>query len=184
VIRRSTWVVVGVFLALVAVYTLLGQREEVATPTPAVTPVPSLLDLDPTTVIGLSIERPADGTVVSVVKRESGWQVEPEGQADEGQVLSALFALSDASELKALDPTTALAPLGLDSPQAVVTIRLQGGEAWRLEVGAATPIGSGYYVRLDEDAPRVVDSYVIDALLAWLETPPLAPPTPTPTPAP
>ncbi|RPJ39255.1 MAG: hypothetical protein EHM21_15880 [Chloroflexi bacterium] len=61
-----------------------------------------------------------------------------------------------------------------------MTIRNAQGKQAVLRIGNATPVDSGYYVRLDEQAPVVVEKTTIDGTLDLLQsTLPTATPAPT-----
>lgn len=73
-----------------------------------------------------------------------------------------------------------LAPYGLDSPQAIITLAVQrDGDIIRYELalGNPTPTGDAYYVQRRGD-PRVhlLSTVALDGLLGLLENVPLLPP--------
>lgn len=82
------------------------------------------------------------------------------------------------------------AVLGVDEPAYLIDIAFEGGSAYRLEVGNATPTGSGYYVRLNGGAVYILSKSGIDSLINLLAAPPYPatatpePPAETETPAP
>ena len=187
-IRRSTWIVLGVALALVLSY-LLWQRyqankaPEALEATPTTAPIVSLFDLGDLFVTGITFSR-ADGQTV-VVQRDTAtgqWSM-PDVPAETvdtfliGTVAGQLFSMRVD---RVLETTQSQAALGLDAPAYTIQLTLQDGRQQVLRVGDVTAIGTGYYVQLDDQAPAIVAKADLDAVLGILDNPPLLP-TSTPT---
>lgn len=71
--------------------------------------------------------------------------------------------------------------LGVNEPAYLIDIAFEGGSEYHLEVGNATPTGSGYYVRLNGGAIYILSKSGIDSLVNLLAAPPY-PATATPEP--
>ncbi len=180
-IRRSTWIILGVFLLLVA-STLVWQRygkKETAEITP--TTEQELLIKLTTKVTGLRIEG-VGSQIVEVIRDEQGqWKlIVPEGhETDTDSVESAVSQLSNLRVLSQFEQGLDLGNTGLVIPAYRITISLEDDERISLDVGKATATGSGYYVRMGEKDVYVVSKYSLDSILGLAQNPPYKP-TPTP----
>jgi len=187
--KRSTWIVLLVFLALVGLMVYLDQKEtptdETAATTPTVPPEKLFNEMDGTPN---SIEIASqDGRTVKLARNEAGvWTLEKpiEAEADQGL---AEAAATQVTALRILSkPGVAPADVGLSSPAFSLTIETSGGAGKDIRIGDATPTGSGYYAQeAGNDAVIILDKIGIDILLGSLASPPyLNTPTPSPTAAP
>ncbi len=183
-IRRSTWIMLGIF-GLVLVVALFIQRtqqqaDDEATPTPGLT---YLFDVQESTIIALRITG-ADEVSVAVQRNEEGnWvllEAENE-QADQDRIGSAISQAETLRVLTTLEEEPDLDVIGLDHPQYRVSITLADGGIQVAVIGRETPTGSGYYARLEGNPLQVVNKSSVDSLLEILTDPPIAP-TPTPEP--
>ncbi len=193
-LRRSTLIVLIVFLVLVgvAVYLQYFHEEAPVIPTEEVSvldatiPVPEdLFDFDPNAVTGLRIDA-ADGRVVEIEKNEDDAfvLVEPETNAEMTDALRIFDAIDTLARVEIdfnLDPQMALSAFGLDEAAYEVTLSLEDGEDVSFKIGDQVPTKTGYYVQLVDSTPKVVGLYAIDNLLTFFDDPP-AIPTPTPEP--
>jgi hypothetical protein len=183
-IRRTTWIVVAVFLAVLAAAVFIERRQP-GTEEAEVTPVATQTNLLPVTISeisGLRLEETVTGDVVELALDEEGvWQLlEPQpGPADSTQVESSLSTLTTLRVQTSLEPAASLAIFGLAEPAYRLTLRTTTGEKLTLLVGDQTPTSSGYYVQLNEEVPQVVSKYSLDSFLRILVEPPVQP-TPTP----
>ncbi len=188
-IRRTTWILLAVFALLLGVTFYLkrnpieGQSEDLL-PTPA----PLLISFDPLGETATLRLRDAEGREVVLQRRErDSWLVEgePPRPAD---ALTVMQGLNQLAALQVLSPVEADVPasaLGLAPPQARLEFDLTDGRRVTLSVGALTPVGTGYYLQMDDAPPVVVEKYPVDGVLAWLDAPPYAPePPPDAPPAP
>jgi hypothetical protein len=184
--KRSTWIVLVIFLAMVGLMYYLSQNEpaedEEAEATP-VAPVEFLFtDIDglPTSIDIQS----ATGEQVSISRNDTGvWVLKQpiEAEADQG---SAEAAASQLTSLRIVSrPEVAPADAGLDPPSYIMTVELTGGTVKTVRIGDITPTESGYYTSVEEDNGDVliVSKTGLDALLTLVTSPPFAP-TQTPSP--
>jgi hypothetical protein len=187
--KRSTWIVLVVFLALVGLMVYLDQKEtptgETAATTPTIPPEKLFNETDGTpTSIEITSQ---DGRTVKLARAEAGlWTLEKpfETEADQG---SAEAAATQVASLRILSkPGVAPADVGLSSPAFLLAIETSGGAKKEIRIGDTTPTGSGYYTQeAGNDAVIILDKTGIDVLLGLLASPPyLNTPTPSPTPAP
>jgi hypothetical protein len=181
-IRRSTWILVGVF-ALVLLGAVYWQQRAQAPGEAETTPVPTQAALFPLTLEEISRLRVEGSTGEVVLEQEAGgsWQLaEPAGEGtDPDQVEARLTQLTSMRVRTDLEPAADLSIFGLDSPGYRVSLITSTGQEYQLAIGDVTPTGDGYYVQMNENPPQVVNKNSIDTFLGILSEPPVAP-TPTP----
>jgi hypothetical protein len=182
-IRRTTWIVVAVFLAVLAAAVYIQKQPpepEDAGATPVVTQ-PNLLPVTYSEISGLRLEETATGKVVELALDEGGvWQLlePPAGPADSSEVENILTTLTTLRVQTSLDPAASLAIFGLAEPAYRLKLATTAGEELVLLVGDITPTSSGYYVQVNDQPPQVVSKFSLDSFLGILDEPP-AQPTPT-----
>ncbi len=186
-IKRNTWVMLVLFVALVgfALYQRYtpGFLAAQATPSPTVEPAEFLFPADQGVVMALTLES-REGERVRAVRQENGWRLTApiEAAAQAGSVeaaVSQVTALSVVTRVEGLNPAEA----GLESPTYTLTVEFSNGQTLTAWIGDVTPIGNGYYARKNDGSIVVIRKYSVDALLSLLESPPYAE-TPTPSPLP
>jgi hypothetical protein len=182
--RRSTWIVVVIFLALAGLLIYLNQNnppseETEATPTGTVEYLFSETDGLPTSI---AIES-GTGEQVAIERNEGGqWVLKQpiEAEAEQG---SAEAAATQLSALRILSrPEVAFQDAGLVEPSYVMTVKLTAGTEEVVRIGDLTPTSSGYYANIEgKDEVLILDKTSLDALLTLVTSPPYAE-TPTPVP--
>jgi hypothetical protein len=185
-VRRSTWILL-LILALLIGFAWLFQHyqadkaDNAATATPTVT-LNDVFTLDSTQVKDIKI---ADSSGNSFeVYRDSAsnqWAITdvPVDNADSFQIDSISGQLFALQALDTLTDTPPLDSIGLVTPAYTITITTSDGAQLITYVGSQTPIGSGYYFRVDSGPVVIVDKVVMDDVINLLSNPPLLP-TPTP----
>ena len=176
-IRRSTWIILGIFILLSAA-TFFWQKygkeaEAKATPTAE---QDLLLNLT-SKVTGLRIEG-VRSDIVEVSRDAQGqWKLTiPAGQeTDTGAVEAAVSQLSSLRILSAFEQGLDLGGAGLVVPSYRITTSLEDGESIVLNIGKATATGSGYYVQMGEKGIYVVSKYSLDSIIKLLQNPPIKP---------
>ena len=182
--KRSTWIVLVIFLALVGLLLYLNQREAPVeeadtTPTETVEYLFSATDGLPSSI---AIEA-RTGEQVAIERNEAGeWVlIQPiETEANQG---SAEAAASQLSALRIISrPEVAPDEAGLVEPSYVMTVKLTGGMVEVVRIGDLTPTSSGYYTNVNgSDEVLIVGKTGLDALLTLVTSPPfLDSPTPIP----
>lgn len=186
-IRRSTWVLLGLAIILVAA-TVYWQRTKQAEPgEPTATPQPKLLDFDPGVVKQVTISDSGANRVIFTLDAAGNWSLDgdPPQPADSGDVFLKLTQLVSTQVLNVLASSPGDEVTGLANPRYTVSLALEAGRVVDLEIGAETPTKSGYYVRLNRQNLYVVPKTGLDTVLGLFENPPLATPqlpaTPTGT---
>lgn len=181
-IRRSTLVVLGVFILMLVLAWALQNRQAAA---PEATPTATEEAFIPFAVSDLASLRiiGPDGSVLYISRKAGGsWTlIQPalEGVLDSARVDANLSQLVSVSPLTRLEAAVGLESMGLVTPQYVIRLQSQRGEETLLEVGNETPTQSGYYVQVDNAAVLVAQKFAVQAVIDMLKQIPLQP-TPTP----
>jgi hypothetical protein len=196
VIKRNTWIMLAVLAVVLAVAYVSQNQPQKASGAPTPTPgdVSFFTDVSEKSITTLRIED-ASGKAVVLGRDAAGlWLVtQPKGgPTDVAQAETAVSQLLALQSISPLDPTSDPGIFGLGKPAYTLTLTLEGSQKYVLLIGDVTPLGNGYYVRLNQNAPDIVNKGSIDALLGlWSHPPFVATPTlassaaPTPgTPAP
>ncbi|MEJ5241131.1 MAG: DUF4340 domain-containing protein [Anaerolineales bacterium] len=184
-IRRSTWILLLVFVAMVGLGWYLNARKQTAaaqaTPTAG---TEYLLPSDAGIVTALKIEG-KDSLIEIQRNAENKWEIKAPNpaEADQGLVEAGITQLSALRVLGRVEIDLEL--VNLKTPDYKVSVTYSDGKTYTFEVGAVTPINTGYYVRKSDGTVVVVSKVGLDSLLKLLTNPPyLATPTPTITPTP
>jgi len=182
--KRSTGILLVVFLALVGLMLYLNQKNP-STGTADVTPTALAENLfTQTDGLPTSIDiKSKTGEQVTIQRNDVGaWVLKQpiEAEADQG---SAEAAASQVTALRIVSkPDVAPDEVGLVQPSYVLTVKLTGGAVKTVRIGDLTPTSSGYYTSVDDSNEiLIVDKTGLDALLTMVTSPPIAN---TPTPAP
>lgn len=182
-IRRNTLVLLSVFIVLVGVAWYLGRtkKEAPATLTPTAG-AKTLISVDEKSIASIRIQA-AKGGVVAIGRDATGlWTVtEPKGgQTDTAKVEQMVSQLTSLQTTVSLNPTSDLGIFGLANASYAITVNMNGGKQYVLAIGDETPTSDGYYVRLDQNTPEVVNKYSVDTIIDLIKNPPFKP-TETPT---
>jgi hypothetical protein len=175
-IKRSTWILLGIFGVVLAfaIYYQYSPRKAVvnATSTPGTTVL--FNNVDEKSISTLRVED-INGKAVALGRDTAGvWAVtEPKGgPTDVAQAEMAVSQLLELASTASLDPSSDLGIFGLSKASYTITITMNGGEKYVLLIGDVTPTQNGYYARLDQEPPDIVNKTSIDALLGLLAHPP------------
>jgi len=185
--KRSTWIVLIVFLALIGVMIYLDQKEnapEAVSGTPTLPPEKLLSETDGA-VTGIELSD-REGRSVKLVKDGEQWRLEKPIETEANQGL-AEEAVAQLAVLRILSkPGVAPADAGLVSASYKLTLTTASGAKKEILIGDLTPSNSGYYAQeVGSQAVIVLEKYGVDALQNLLTSPPyLNTPTPSPTAAP
>jgi hypothetical protein len=175
-IKRNTWILLGIFVIVLA-FAIYYQNSTKnassnATPTPGTTAI--FNNVDEKSINTLRIED-TSGKAVALGRDASGvWVVtEPKGgPTDVTQAETAVTQILALQSISSLDPISDLGIFGLSKPSYTVTITMNGGQKYVLLIGDVTPTKNGYYVRLNQEAPDIVNKDSVDAMLKMLSNPP------------
>jgi hypothetical protein len=185
--RRITY---GLLIALVVLIALAGLLDSnILQPAPtepgSVTPtLAPLWSVDSASINLIRIEDLKNGTHVEVQKNLAGtWLVMdiPSAEADQSKVTAALSSLAKMLVYRDYGDNLKPEEYDLDKPLYKLTVKTAEAKTFVMEIGAPTPTGSGYYVRL-EGAKNIVGvrSSLLSPVIDFLTNKPL-PATATPT---
>jgi uncharacterized protein DUF4340 len=184
-IRRNTWILLAAFALLLVAAVYLQRSGGLSTGEEDVTPTveqQQLLDVDAAEISSFQI-KDAQGKEVSLMRDAQGaWALTepPADKTDSAKVDSAVVSLASLEVLNTLETGPALDVVGLTKPNYTLQIGMADGSQHVIEVGEATPTGTGYYARMDGGTPVVVSKSAIDSAAELLTTPPvIATETPT-----
>lgn len=181
-IRRSTWVILVIFVILLVVFIWFGRSDQAeGTPTPT-TPIQSLFDFEESEILGLVITKTGNNGLVLIRDNEAGWMIEgvQDEVLDQDKIDSSLSQFLSSRLITTLESLPPLADIGLDPTAYTIEIELVNSEHISLLIGEMTAIGDGYYAQKEDGEVVVINQFPLDTLLEFLETPPVMP---TSTPA-
>jgi Domain of unknown function (DUF4340) len=185
-VRRSTWILLGVFVVLVGLAWLFQRYQankatDVATATPTVTPV-KLYALTSTQVNEINIAA-STGDKIDLYRdpASSNWAIAnlPADQADSVQIESINEQLLSLSVQDTLTESLPLDSVGLVTPAYTISMTTTDGTQLVTYVGSQNAVGDSYYARVDSGQVVLVRKVELDTVLNLLKNPPLLP-TPTP----
>jgi hypothetical protein len=187
-VKRQTWILLALFLALAgfAIYLKYNPQapapDKNATPTATTAPVEFLFSAQEGVVTSILIES-REGESIGVKRAGNAWMVTRpfEAAAEPTSVEAAASQVTALTVLARLDLDPAAA--GLKVPAYTITIGFSSGKSFIAQIGDETPTGTGYYVRKEDGSVLVISRDGIDALLGLLLYPPFLE-TPTPSPIP
>lgn len=181
-IRRNTWILLVLLVALVGFAFYLGNRKTqqaaLATPTAAgaggaaaSAPLFSASAGAPTDV---SIKDSAGKAVEIARNASAAWVLKAPTDAPADQA-AAEAAATQVTSLRVLSTVQlGLDVVGLDKPSYVMSFKFTDSSSHTLNVGVVTPLQDGYYTSLDNGPVRIVDKPGLDALVQLLAQPPYA----------
>ncbi len=176
-IRRSTWVLVLVFAALVLLAWYLQQNrqqdQEAAAPAAE---LGNLLQVDAGEIQAVEVRSAAGERVVLERSGEEWALVEPQaGPADPDRMTFALGRISALRLLAALENPPPPGDIGLEPAAYTLTVTLTGGTRHSARIGEVTPIQNGYYAAGQDGRVYVVSSPGVEEVLDLLRDPPYQP---------
>jgi hypothetical protein len=183
-IRRSTWILVGLFILTLAVAYYLQRSgrlaETQATPTPGIA---YLFDGLSGEIQSLRLSSASGENLEVEGGPEGSWRlVEPDGdEADEARIDSGVSQVQNLRIVSELENPPPANQVNLDPPAYQLTVTTADGQEYVAFIGDETPIQSGYYANRDGGPLVVVSKSAVDSLIDLLETPPVVTPTPIPT---
>jgi len=184
--RRSTAIVLLLFLILVGVYYYVSQREPAAGIAVTVEPteqVSYLFWAEDGVPNNLRLKSKTGEIVELARNAENAWTLNLPFEASADQA-SSEAAASQVTSIRITDFLPNLDPkeVGLDDPAYTLTVKFSSGVERIAGIGVLTPTEKGYYVSRNGEIV-IVNRSGIDALLGLLTNPPYAE-TPTPSPLP
>jgi hypothetical protein len=193
-IRRSTWIILFVFIVLLGsllVYQRVKENKPVEDasdilsnigtlePVKLLFPVP-----EGEVILGLHLEDTA-GNVLDIKRQDESqdWKLDDStGEVDQEAINRVINQLTSMNIDSALDPGTDKQVLGLEIPAYTLSLLVSNGGSFILYIGDVTITKTSYYARMAGDPPIVINKSSLDSAIKLLTTPPLLDtPTPEPT---
>jgi hypothetical protein len=181
-VKRSTWIVLVIFLALAGITFYLGQKESPADESETTPVAPIELLISDSDGLPTSIDiKSAAGEQVTIARNETGLWVLKQPIETEANQGSAQAAATQLTSLRIVShPAVASDMVGLNPPSYTLTVELTGGTEKVVRIGDRTPTGIGYYANVNSSGDVLIISQDgLDSLLILLESPPYKN-TPTP----
>lgn len=168
-IKRSTWITLGLFILLLGI-TFLWQKspEKFISPTHSATPYPVLLpDLGNEQVNQIEISSPDRDNLVLKLGQDKSWEFSTLGndRVDQGKVEQLLSTIASASIITEIESEVDPKVVGLDVPTEIIRLHISSGAVITVKIGAATTTSSGYYVQVDENSPIVLRTATVESIL-------------------
>jgi hypothetical protein len=189
-IRKSTWIVVLIFAALLASVFLWqrsqDQKTSQATPTSEGAPEAQFMfDLEGE-IAGLRLERVGEKSVELLRDENGQWTLSgsPNLAIDGAEMDGIAGQLAALPLVSTLQNIPELQDLGLDPPSYRILVVLRDGSQLVASVGKATPTGSGYYVLTSDRRVYIANEFSLQPILDLIDNPPyLLPEELTPSPS-
>lgn len=175
-IRKQTWILLAVFIVVLAATIVLEKNPDLLKSSQTSTPSPTSQAMmvegwqssDITQIEILD----SQGSRLKILQTDEGqWVIDsPDGDAADAGIVEEIRAQITAARTTAfLDPGYDLNSVGLSIPSNTLTIRNAQGRESVIRIGELTPTGAGYYVKVDNAAPAVISKYSIDDILSRLQ---------------
>lgn len=175
-VRRTTWIVLILFLGLLA-FSLYWQNRNKdnqgeVTPSPV---IQSLLDIKSDEITNLRIEDERGGTVEIKHVEGNGWiLVVPKSEATDSKAVDGMVnQFVSLHVISTIDPAPPDDATGLKNPEYKIHLREKDGRQMIVNVGVQTATGSGYYVKLDDGFVKVVDKIGLETVTNLIYQPPV-----------
>lgn len=167
-IRKPAWIAILIFVLLAAATLFLEKRGgnislAKTTPTPTVYMVLKHTDAD---VVKATLST-KDQEVVVVKDPSTGWKVtSPASVVDGAGVFQEKISEIMAFKVyQLLDSGTSDKALGIDNPTISIALEYADGTGDKILIGGLTPIESGYYARLQNGDPVVLNKTSVENVL-------------------
>lgn len=190
-IRKPALIAILIFLVLGSAALFLEKRGSdihigKVTPTPTDYKVMTRTDKD------VKKARLATRSQEIVVEADpqTGWKVlSPSAVSDGASTFQEkIMEITSLRVMQVLDPTSSDSTLGVDQPSLTISLEFINGSNERILIGNPTPIGNGYYARLQNGDAVVLNKYSVDNVMDIFNqfyatpTPAIQPGTPVATP--
>jgi hypothetical protein len=175
-IRKQTWILVGIFAVLLGLAYYLRQNPVVNSANITQTPTNPVIMLAgwhsaDITWIEYRNSQEEDG-IIELTRSESGaWLLGPEDPqtVEAGKAEQIRSQIANIRVMSYMDPGYDLEALGLKTPEIILSIRDAQGRKVEMHFGSLTPTGTGYYVQVDDQAPQIVSKNGADAIFDLLK---------------
>jgi len=181
-----TWLILAVLALIVALLYYLLEVRGIAPPSESEEEY--VWDLEASQIVGVRVVDNGSGAVTALARTgEREWQVTESVTGTQMANLSDVVSLNQTLARMRVSHTIEEPPeeeievYGLITPTYTVEVQVEGGQAFRLDVGVEG-LGSAYFVRREgEKAVLLVPGYAIERVVGIVAAPPIQEPaTPTP----
>jgi hypothetical protein len=192
-IRRSTWIILTVFVLLLGAL-LIFQRvnqddlaevtDSVISEIDALEPVETLFPVpEGDLILGLRVEDAA-GNILEINRKDESqaWELPGlDGDADQQVINRVISQLESLTIDRTLDPGIEMDLIGLATPAYTLRLMVSNGGVFTVYIGNVTITKTTYYAQMAGKSPIVVSKYGLDSVINLMTTlPVLEPPIPTP----
>lgn len=184
-IRRSTWILLLIFVVILTVTVYIQTREDGSgvemTPT-SEADLPFVLIPEGEEIIGLWIMNDSGGVVeLNRLNINNGWTLEnhDNGLVDNDRIISTLSRLESVTIKAEMEDDTPLDVIGLASPAYTITLKISQGNQINIHIGDVTITEDSYYSQINPGPALVVTKSGLDGVINFLEDPPILMPTST-----
>jgi hypothetical protein len=175
-IRKSTWMLLGVFaLLLVSVFLWNRVRNSQDINAESESQMEFFFDLREGQIVGLEFSSVDSSRVVMQKNVAGDWMfVEPEyGNPDLAQIESLLFELASFRVISTVSSQLEKNVIGLAPPQYTLNVELNTGELIQAFFGDETPTQGGYYAYREGQSILVVNGLTVENLINLISSPPV-----------
>ncbi len=178
-VRRPTVVLLIVFVVVLGAgffltKTSVGEKL-MTTETPTPTVLPKLVSWPVDQAVKIDVKSSQNGEFLLQKAASGNWEIagliQPVDNGKVGEMVSALATLDNIGSMPA---STTLDSVGLQSPAYTLVMTASSGDNETLQIGNATPTGTGYYVRLGQGDIVLVQKSSLDEVINLLSVEQLA----------
>jgi len=158
-IRKSTWIMLIVLVFVIAALGAFALRKNLALKSAQAASQPILPDWTAESVIKISIKYDHDKNSLQFLRDPSKNWIDIDRQSNtmpQDELNSALTQLFSLTPTQTLDQGTPIDWLGLSPPVASFDVMNISGETKIIKIGQPAPLGSGYYLQVDNNTPVIV----------------------------
>ncbi len=182
-LRKTTIVLFILFvLAVLFTYALETSPANIARQiTPSATLSPQLIKFSSSEIVRIDLNS-NEGNAITLEKDQQ-WTYKDDKQTtvDQGKVEMFLSNIQSLTTISSLNPVSDLDAFGLGKSAKIITLFSETNEQTTLKFGSKTPVESGYYLVVDNNAPVVVSIYGAEDIFALMSKDSLKSTTPTPS---
>ena len=174
-IRRSTWVILGILLGLIFITIIVSKRKP--NQSADITPTAfknNLVSESIMEIVSVQIDNSTDEYLELSRENNDEWIItNPDGEnLDKNVIENAVTEFATTRILSELIPAPSKNATGLDNPGYIIYLGYSNGDKDTFIVGNRTQTESGYYVLSGEDKVYVVTPSGVDSLARIIDNPP------------
>ncbi len=175
-IRRTTWIILAVFIVLMGLTIYLSRSGRLtAEQTPPTVEKKVLVPVTVDLIDKVRIEAATGGSITLLRDLSEKWTLADvtTGTPDTVVIEQAINQLTAMTVMTSLEAGFAPELIGLNTPAFTITFSLRDGRTTIVKVGQLTAIGNGYYVQVDQGLVQVVNKYTMDTITGMVSAPPI-----------